>query len=139
MDAVREEGGKVYLRFSAKQNHHSVVVEEGGGVGSVKLGDKPAGDDTLAGLESRVGPHDIAFIKGPNGKVRQCAYEIDGWVAPLRVGDVMSMDDVPPGFGPVRQGIARVGTVYFLGPARNRVRHELHAPYIYQNFLQIVA
>ncbi|MDX8030413.1 VOC family protein [Lentzea sp. BCCO 10_0856] len=65
-------------------------------------------------------PHDIAFVKGANGKLHHFAYEIDDWSALLRAGDVMSMDDVPIDFGPARHGITRGGTIYFFDPSGNR-------------------
>ena len=35
-------------------------------------------------------PHDIAFIKGPNGKLHHFAYHLEDWSAILRAGDIFS-------------------------------------------------
>jgi catechol 2,3-dioxygenase len=53
-------------------------------------------------------PHDIAFIKGPNGKLHHFAYHLEDWSSILRAGDIFSMDDVPIDIGPTRHGITRV-------------------------------
>ncbi|GIJ51972.1 3,4-dihydroxyphenylacetate 2,3-dioxygenase [Virgisporangium aliadipatigenens] len=232
MDVVAEEANRVYLKSWDEDDHHSVVLEEGG-VGLVKFGYKVTGADSLADLENRVAafgatsvrmskgdnvgigdglrvtlpsehtlelyadveylgtkvgklnpdpwprdgirgigvprinhalitaedpaqlerffelalgfrpaerlvggdepddlvgswmfcgenPHDIAFVKGPNGKLHHFAHQIDDWSALLRAGDVMSMDDVPIDFGPTRHGITRGGTIYFFDPSGNR-------------------
>ena len=65
-------------------------------------------------------PHDIAFVKGANGKFHHVAFEVDDWSALLRAGDVMSMDAVPIDFGPARHGITRGGTIYFFDSSGNR-------------------
>ena len=65
-------------------------------------------------------PHDIAFIKGPNGKLHHFAYHLEDWSAILRAGDIFSMDDVPIDIGPTRHGITRGTTIYFFDPAGNR-------------------
>lgn len=232
MDAVCEEAGRVYLKSWDEDDHHSVVLEEGG-VGLDRFGYKVTDDDALAAIETEVlrfgatsermskgenagighglrvtlpsdhvlelysevqylgtkvgkinphpwpreglrgigvprinhalittedpvllerffedvlafrpaerlvagdtesdlvgswmycgdQPHDIAFVKGPNGKLHHFAYEIDDWSALLRAGDIMSMDDVPIDFGPTRHGITRGGTIYFFDPSGNR-------------------
>ena len=65
-------------------------------------------------------PHDIAFIKGPNGKLHHFAYHLEDWSSILRAGDIFSMDDVPIDIGPTRHGITRGTTIYFFDPAGNR-------------------
>jgi catechol 2,3-dioxygenase len=65
-------------------------------------------------------PHDIAILKGPNGKLHHFAYHVDDWNQVLRAGDVCAMDDVPVEVGPTRHGITRGTTVYFFDPAGNR-------------------
>ena len=65
-------------------------------------------------------PHDIAFVKGAQGKFHHVAFEVDDWSALLRATDVMSMDAVPIDFGPARHGITRGGTVYFFDSSGNR-------------------
>ena len=62
-------------------------------------------------------PHDIAFIKGPNGKLHHFAYHLEDWASILRAGDIFSMDDVPIDIGPTRHGITRGTTIYFFDPA----------------------
>ena len=65
-------------------------------------------------------PHDLALIKGPNGKLHHFAYHLEDWNAILRAGDIFSMDDVPIDIGPTRHGITRGTTIYFFDPAGNR-------------------
>ena len=65
-------------------------------------------------------PHDLAFIKGPNGKLHHFAYHLEDWGAILRAGDIFSMDDVPIDIGPTRHGITRGTTIYFFDPSGNR-------------------
>lgn len=64
--------------------------------------------------------HDIAFVKGPNGKLHHFAYELADWSRLLRAGDIFSMDDVPVEVGPTRHGLTRGTTVYFFDPSGNR-------------------
>lgn len=65
-------------------------------------------------------PHDIAFVKGEQGKLHHFAYHVDDWSSLLRAGDIFSMRDVPIDFGPARHGITRGETIYFFDPAGNR-------------------
>ncbi|SDK57727.1 catechol 2,3-dioxygenase [Nocardioides sp. YR527] len=65
-------------------------------------------------------PHDIAFVKGANGKLHHFAYHMPDWSALLHASDVMSMHDVPIDFGPARHGVTRGETVYFFDPSGNR-------------------
>ncbi|NMO00548.1 catechol 2,3-dioxygenase [Gordonia sp. TBRC 11910] len=65
-------------------------------------------------------PHDIAFVKGEQGKLHHFAYHVDDWSSLLRAGDIFSMHDVPIDFGPARHGITRGETIYFFDPAGNR-------------------
>ena len=65
-------------------------------------------------------PHDIAVIKGPNGKLHHFAYWLDDWNQILRAGDVFAMDDVSVDVGPTRHGITRGTTIYFFDPSGNR-------------------
>ena len=65
-------------------------------------------------------PHDIAFIKGPNGKLHHFAYHLEDWSSILRAGDIFAMDDVPIDIGPTRHGITRGTTIYFFDPSGNR-------------------
>jgi catechol 2,3-dioxygenase len=65
-------------------------------------------------------PHDIAFIKGPNGKLHHFAYYLNGWSEILRAGQRFSMDDVPIDVGPTQHGITRGQTIYFFDPSGNR-------------------
>ena len=231
MKTMHQEGGKVYFKSWDEQDHHSVVIEEGG-VGLVKLGYKVTSSDDLAAFEKRIQqfgatsermstgenlkvgdglrvvlpsehvielftdmeyvgtetgtlnpdpwvrdargaavhrldhalvaaedpalierffqecldfrpaerlitdpshpeligtwmfcgqtPHDIAVIKGPNGKLHHFAYWLEDWNEILRAGDVFSMDDVSIDVGPTRHGITRGKTIYFFDPSGNR-------------------
>jgi catechol 2,3-dioxygenase len=65
-------------------------------------------------------PHDIAYVKGPNGKLHHFAYAMEDWNSILRAGDIFAMDDVPVDVGPTRHGITRGGTIYFFDPSGNR-------------------
>lgn len=65
-------------------------------------------------------PHDIAFIKGGNGKLHHFAYQMGDWSEILRAGDLFSMDDVSVDVGPTRHGITRGQTIYFFDPSGNR-------------------
>ncbi len=65
-------------------------------------------------------PHDIAFIKGPNGKLHHFAFELGDWNEILKAGDIFAMDDVSVDMGPTRHGITRGTTIYFFDPSGNR-------------------
>jgi len=65
-------------------------------------------------------PHDIAFIKGPNGKLHHFAYYLNSWSDILRAAQLFSMDDVSVDIGPTQHGITRGETIYFFDPAGNR-------------------
>jgi catechol 2,3-dioxygenase len=64
--------------------------------------------------------HDLAFIKGPNGKLHHWAYKLGDWDAIRHAGIQLSMDDVPISFGPEIHGLSRGATIYFYDPAGNR-------------------
>jgi catechol 2,3-dioxygenase len=64
--------------------------------------------------------HDLAVIKGENGKLHHWAYWLEDWNEILRAGDIFSMDDVPIDLGPSRHGITRGKTIYFFDPSGNR-------------------
>ncbi len=64
--------------------------------------------------------HDIALLKGPNGKLHHFAFLMRGWSDVLHAADIMAMDDVPIDVGPTRHGITRGETIYFWDPAGNR-------------------
>ncbi len=65
-------------------------------------------------------PHDIAFIKGPNGKLHHFAFQLGDWNEILKAGDIFAMDDVSVDMGPTRHGITRGTTIYFFDPSGNR-------------------
>jgi catechol 2,3-dioxygenase len=65
-------------------------------------------------------PHDVAVIKGPNGKLHHFAFLLEDWNAILRAGDVFGMDEVSVDIGPTRHGITRGTTIYFFDPSGNR-------------------
>jgi len=64
--------------------------------------------------------HDIALIKGEQGKLHHFAFWLEDWQSILRAGDVFAYDDTPVDYGPTRHGITRGTTVYFFDPAGNR-------------------
>ena len=64
--------------------------------------------------------HDIALIKGPQGKLHHFAFELGEWSDILRAGDLFAMDDVAVDVGPTRHGITRGKTIYFFDPSGNR-------------------
>lgn len=64
--------------------------------------------------------HDIAVIKGPNGKLHHFAFELRDWNDILHAGDLFAMDDVSVDVGPTRHGITRGQTIYFFDPSGNR-------------------
>lgn len=81
----------------------------------------PAAPETLACfLSCSNSPHDIAFLKGPNGKLHHFAYLMEDWNSILRAGDVFTMDDTSVEVSPTRHGITRGTTIYFFDPAGNR-------------------
>ncbi len=68
MDTVHEEDGKVYLKSWDEDDHHSVVLEEGG-VGLVKFGYKVTDDGTLDAIENKArsfGASSERMSKGDN-------------------------------------------------------------------------
>jgi catechol 2,3-dioxygenase len=64
--------------------------------------------------------HDIAFVKGPNGKLHHFAFWLDTWNDILRAGDILGRNGMKIDFGPTRHGITRGTTIYFFGPNGNR-------------------
>ena len=64
--------------------------------------------------------HDIAILKGPEGKLHHFAFELKDWNEILHAGDLFAMDEVPIDVGPTRHGITRGETIYFFDPAGNR-------------------
>jgi catechol 2,3-dioxygenase len=64
--------------------------------------------------------HDIAVLKGPEGKLHHVAFELRDWNDILHAGDIFAMDDVSVDVGPTRHGITRGTTIYFFDPAGNR-------------------
>jgi catechol 2,3-dioxygenase len=77
--------------------------------------------DTIASwLSTGNTAHDIALLKGPEGKLHHFAFELRDWNDILHAGDIFAMDDVPVDIGPTRHGITRGTTIYFFDPAGNR-------------------
>jgi catechol 2,3-dioxygenase len=64
--------------------------------------------------------HDLAVLKGPQGKLHHFAFWLEDWNAVLRAGDLFAMDDVSVDVGPTRHGITRGTTIYFFDPSGNR-------------------
>lgn len=77
--------------------------------------------DTIASwITTGNSAHDIAVLKGPEGKLHHFAFQLQDWNDILKAGDLMAMDDVPVDVGPTRHGITRGTTIYFFDPAGNR-------------------
>ena len=64
--------------------------------------------------------HQLAVLKGPQGKLHHFAFELGDWNDVGHAADIFAMDDVPIDIGPTRHGITRGRTVYFFDPAGNR-------------------
>ncbi|WCN39505.1 catechol 2,3-dioxygenase [Aneurinibacillus uraniidurans] len=64
--------------------------------------------------------HDIAFVKGPNGRLHHIAFWLDEWVELRKAADIMAKNDVAIDIGPTRHGITRGTTIYFFDPSGNR-------------------
>lgn len=64
--------------------------------------------------------HDIAFIKGPNGKLHHIGFYLDEWSEIRKAADIMVKRGVMIDEGPTRHGITRGTTVYFFDPSGNR-------------------
>lgn len=64
--------------------------------------------------------HDIAFVAGEQGRIHHFAYKLQDWSAIKHAGCILSMDDVPVGFGPDVHGLSRGDTIYFFDPSGNR-------------------
>ncbi|WP_027414975.1 catechol 2,3-dioxygenase [Aneurinibacillus terranovensis] len=64
--------------------------------------------------------HDIAFVKGPNGRLHHVAFFLDEWVELRKAADIMVKNDVMIDIGPTRHGITRGTTIYFFDPSGNR-------------------
>ncbi len=88
---------------------------------SERVIDNPA-DPMLIGTWMYCGMkvHDLAVIKGPQGKLHHFAYALEDWNAILKAGDLFAMDDVSVDIGPTRHGITRGTTIYFFDPSGNR-------------------
>lgn len=65
-------------------------------------------------------PHDLAVIKGPNGKVHHIGFWLDDWTDIRKAADIMAKNDVMIDAGPTRHGITRGLTIYFFDPSGNR-------------------
>ncbi len=81
----------------------------------------PDGQETLASfLHITNKAHDIAFIKGPNGKLHHLAFALSAWDDVLRAADIQSRYDIPTELTPSRHGLTRGLTTYFFDPSGNR-------------------
>lgn len=65
-------------------------------------------------------PHDIAFIKGPDGKLHHTGFFVDNWYDVLKAADILSRNKVEMEITPTRHGITRGQTIYFFDPSGNR-------------------
>lgn len=64
--------------------------------------------------------HDIAFVKGPDGKLHHIGFYLDEWHQVLKAADIITKNNVMLDEGPTRHGITRGTTVYFFDPSGNR-------------------
>ncbi|ANX05076.1 catechol 2,3-dioxygenase [Immundisolibacter cernigliae] len=64
--------------------------------------------------------HDIAFIKGPNGKLHHVGFYVETWDDVLRAADLQSRHRVRTELTPSRHGLTRGLTTYFFDPSGNR-------------------
>ncbi|MDO5682923.1 MAG: catechol 2,3-dioxygenase [Propionibacteriaceae bacterium] len=64
--------------------------------------------------------HDIAIIKGPQGKLHHFAFQLLDWSQVGRAASLFSMDEVSVDIGPTQHGITRGTTIYFFDPSGNR-------------------
>ncbi|HBI02657.1 MAG TPA: catechol 2,3-dioxygenase, partial [Paenibacillaceae bacterium] len=62
-------------------------------------------------------PHDLAVIKGPQGKVHHVGFWLDDWNEIRKAADLMAKNDVMIDAGPTRHGITRGLTIYFFDPS----------------------
>jgi len=58
-------------------------------------------------LSSMQKVHDIALLRGQNGKLHHFAFQTRDWNDILHAADIFAMDDVPIDVGPTRHGITR--------------------------------
>lgn len=65
-------------------------------------------------------PHDIAILKGPNGKLHHFAYSLGSWQDVLSAADCLAKNEVAFDVTPTRHGITRGTTIYFFDPSGNR-------------------
>lgn len=71
-------------------------------------------------LATTNGPHDIAFIKGPDAKFHHAGFYVDNFYDVLKAADILSRNEVEIEVTPTRHGITRGQTIYFYDPSGNR-------------------
>ncbi|WP_432558783.1 catechol 2,3-dioxygenase [Granulicoccus sp. GXG6511] len=71
-------------------------------------------------LSTSMKVHDMAIIKGPQGKLHHFAFQLSDWSAVGRAASLFSMDEVSVDIGPTQHGITRGTTIYFFDPSGNR-------------------
>lgn len=64
--------------------------------------------------------HDIAIIKGPNGKLHHVGFFLDEWNDIRKAADIIGKNNITIDKGPTRHGITRGTTIYFFDPSGNR-------------------
>ncbi|MCX6459421.1 MAG: catechol 2,3-dioxygenase [Actinobacteria bacterium] len=65
-------------------------------------------------------PHDLAFVRGPNGGLHHFAYWLDDWDHVRRSADILAYNGISVDAGPTRHGITRGNTIYFFDPLGTR-------------------
>ena len=79
--------------------------------------------ETLIGafLTASTKPHDVAFIRAPEGgRFHHVSFFVDSWNELQTCADLITKHRVPLDIGPTRHGITRGGTIYFFDPSGNR-------------------
>ncbi|NLT30415.1 MAG: catechol 2,3-dioxygenase [Propionibacterium sp.] len=64
--------------------------------------------------------HDVAFLKGPDGKFHHMSFMLKDWAKVTDAADLIVHRDIPVDLAPTRHGITRGETCYFFDPSGNR-------------------
>jgi catechol 2,3-dioxygenase len=90
------------------------------GIGERVLGSEPNPELLGSFMFCTNTPHDIAFLKGPNGKLHHFAYVVPDWSDLLRATRILVQDNVFVDEGPTQHAITRGTTTYFFDSSGNR-------------------
>lgn len=64
--------------------------------------------------------HDVAFLKGPDGRFHHMSFMLKDWAKVTDAADLIVHRDIAMDLPPTRHGITRGETCYFFDPAGNR-------------------